>query len=55
MAGKFIAMCFKVLLLLGSYKPFEMEMYAHFHACSETGINISKEKVRSLGKVAQTR
>jgi len=25
--------------LLGIYKPFELEMYAHFHSCSQCGIN----------------
>jgi hypothetical protein len=32
-----------MLLLLWSYKPIEVEMYAYFHPYSQSGINESKE------------
>jgi len=32
--------------LLGIYKPFELEMYAHFHSCSQCGINGREKRLK---------
>jgi hypothetical protein len=42
--GNFITICFKMPPMLGIYKPFGLQMYAHFHPC-QCGIN-GREKKR---------